>query len=196
VAVLPRVGVGNQLPIMLHGSPGPNSAVLFASLASMIVDFSVRQKSASHLNYFVMKQAPVLSPPAPGEKTPWGELLLDFVVSRVAELTVTDNELAPFAEDLGHAGGPFRWDVDRRVVLQAELDALFFHLYGLGREDVDWVLDSFTVLRKYEERDHGEFRTKRMVLERYDAMTVAIETGSYECPLDVPPADDAIRHGG
>ena len=37
-----------------------------------------------------------------------------------------------------------------------------FHLYGLTRAEVEHVLDSFFVVRKYEERDHGEFRTKRL----------------------------------
>lgn len=50
------------------------------------------------------------------------------------------------------------------------------------------MLDSFFVLRKYEERDCGEFRTKRLVLAAYDAMTGAAETGApYTSPLDPPP---------
>ena len=59
---------------------------------------------------------------------------------------------------------------------------------GSDRDDAEHVLDSFFVLRKYEERDHGEFRTKRLVLAAYDAMTQAAETGvPFESPLDPPP---------
>ena len=73
-------------------------------------------------------------------------------------------------------------------MMRAELDAAMFHVYGLTRPEVEHVLDSFFVVRKYEERDHGEFRTKRLVLERYDAMQTAIDTGiPYETPLDPPP---------
>jgi len=62
------------------------------------------------------------------------------------------------------------------------------HLYGLDRADAEQVLDSFSVLRRYEERDHGEFRTKRLVLAAYDAMTRAAETGApFVSPLDPPP---------
>ena len=37
-------------------------------------------------------------------------------------------------------------------------------MYGLTREEAVHVLDSFAVVRKYDERDHGEYRTKRLVL--------------------------------
>jgi len=40
-----------------------------------------------------------------------------------------------------------------------------FHIYGLTRDEVEHVLDSFPVVRKYDERDYGEYRTKRFVLD-------------------------------
>ena len=62
------------------------------------------------------------------------------------------------------------------------------HVYGLDRHDAEHVLDSFFVVRKYEERDHGEFRTKRLVLAAYDQMAEAARTGvAYVSPLDPPP---------
>jgi hypothetical protein len=77
---------------------------------------------------------------------------------------------------------------ERRELIRAELDAAMFHVYGLTRPEVEHVLDSFFVVRKYEERDHGEFRTKRLVLDRYDAMTEAARTGHpYQTALDPPP---------
>ena len=39
----------------------------------------------------------------------------------------------------------------------------FLHVYGLDRDEAEHVLDSFPVVRKYEERDFGEYRTKRLV---------------------------------
>ena len=50
-------------------------------------------------------------------------------------------------------------------------------MYGLAREEAEHVLDSFFVVRKYDERDHGEYRTKRLVLEAYDRMAAAIANG-------------------
>jgi hypothetical protein len=57
------------------------------------------------------------------------------------------------------------------------------------------VLDSFFVVRDYEQRDHGEFRTKRLVLDRYDAMTEAARTGHpYRIILDPHPATAPVTH--
>ncbi len=96
---------------------------------------------------------------------------------------------------LGFDGEPFTWSIDRRPLVQAEIEAAILHLYDLSREQADWVLDSFTVLRRYEERDHGEFRTKRLVLTAYDAMAKAKTLGTaYQTPLSPPPADPSLCH--
>ena len=100
-----------------------------------------------------------------------------------------------FAQDCGYLGPPFRWDPQRRATLRAELDAAFFHLYGLDRSDADYILDTFPVLRDKEIRQHGDFRTKRLVLERYDALAAAIASGEpYVTPLDPPPGDPRAAH--
>jgi len=41
----------------------------------------------------------------------------------------------------------------------------------------------------------GEYRTKRIILEFYDAMHRAMETGEpYKTILDPPPADPRVAH--
>ena len=69
---------------------------------------------------------------------------------------------------------------ERRAVLQAELDAIFAHLYGLNTEDLRYILDpedicgkgcineTFRVLKDNELRQYGEYRTKRLVLEAWN----------------------------
>jgi hypothetical protein len=197
-AVIPAVAIGGNAPSLLLHAPGDVVALFVATASSMVADFALRQK-AFRMSLFVVKQAPVL-PPDTAAQPFLDSTVLDFVAPRVAELVYTAHDVGGFAADIGYGGHPFRWDEDRRPVLQAELDAAMFHLYGLERDDVEAVLDSFTVLAKYERRPpekggHGEFRTKRLVLERYDAMVKATDTGGYACPLDVPPADDSMRHG-
>lgn len=60
----------------------------------------------------------------------------------VVELVYTSYDMEPFARDLGYEGPPFRWDPDRRATLRAELDAGFFDLYGLSRDEIDYVMDT------------------------------------------------------
>jgi hypothetical protein len=105
--------------------------------------------------------------------------------------------LQPYAQDLGDNGPPFRWDPECRALLRADLDAAFLHVYGLNREEAGHLLDSFLVVRKYEERDLGEYRTRRLVLEAYDRMATAIANGGKGWkPLADLPAGQGPRHPG
>ncbi len=118
-----------------------------------------------------------------------------WLLPRVLELTYTAWDLEPFARDCGYDGPPFRWDSARRFLLRCEIDAAFFHLYGLGRDDTAYVLDTFPVVRKRDEAQHGEYRTARVILETYDRMADAARTGvPYVTLLDPPPADPRVAH--
>ena len=86
------------------------------------------------------------------------------------ELTYTAHDLEPFARDLGYLGPPFAWDVERRFRLRCELDAAFFHLYGLTREEASYVLGTFNIVRRKDERDFGTYRTKDEILRILDDM--------------------------
>ncbi|MEM1062973.1 MAG: hypothetical protein AAGJ97_11665 [Planctomycetota bacterium] len=60
--------------------------------------------------------------------------------------------MLPLAEACDFRAGSFgdayggrlhRWDEDERFELKAQLDAAYFHLYGLDRDDVEYVLSTF-----------------------------------------------------
>src|SRR5437762_11611482 len=93
------------------------------------------------------------------------------------------------ARDCGDAGPRFRWDEERRFLLRAELDAAFFHLYGLNRDDTAYILDTFPIVRRKDIEKHGTYRTKDTILEIYDALSEATRTGqAYQTRLDPAPA--------
>jgi hypothetical protein len=51
------------------------------------------------------------------------------------------------------------------------------------------------VWREKEVKQLGEYRTKQVILEIYDEMQRAIETGEpYQTRLDPPPADPVVAH--
>ncbi|WP_137157410.1 N-6 DNA methylase [Rhizobium sp. FKL33] len=193
--IIPRVAAGDKAPLLFSGSSSEFYAGLAATLSSLVVDYAIRQR-AMNIKFFVLEQAPVLLPSQLAHEVPWlGATAIEWLKSRLIELWFTSFELQAFARDLEFEGGPFVWNNDRRVAIQAEIDAAMLHLYGLSREQSEWVLNSFTVLRKYEERDHGEFQTKRLVLAVYDAMAEAKEAGTaYVSPLSPPPADPSLCH--
>lgn len=89
-------------------------------------------------------------------------------------------------DEQGAQGGipfpPFKWDEERRAHLRAELDAYYALLYGLERDELRYILDpkevhgedfpgeTFRVLKDKEIKQHGEYRTRRLVLVAYDRL--------------------------
>ena len=71
---------------------------------------------------------------------------------------------------------PFVWNEEDRRHLRARLDALYFHLYGLSREDAAYVMDTFPIVRKGDEKEFGTYRTKEMVLAYMNALSAG-DTG-------------------
>jgi hypothetical protein len=56
-------------------------------------------------------------------------------------------------------------------------------------------MDTFPIVRRNDEAAHGEYRTKRVILEIYDEMAQAIRTARpYQTRLDPPPADPRVAH--
>ena len=178
---IPRAGVGHTTPLFLFESAAAGPIACFAALiSSFVLDFISRQKiGGTHLTYIYLKQLPVLPPQTFAAPTPWSlaESLREWIGRRVLELTATANDLAPFADDLGHPGPPFRWDETRRLRLRCELDAAFFHLYGIPRAEVDYIMDTFPIARRNDEQKYGDYRTKNLILEIYDELQRAIDTG-------------------
>jgi len=71
----------------------------------------------------------------------------------------------------------------------------YFHLYGVERDDVDYIMETFPIVRRRDEKEYGEYRTKRVILEIYDEMKRAMETEvPYVTRLEPPPADAGVAH--
>ncbi|MBA5846268.1 Eco57I restriction-modification methylase domain-containing protein [Gordonia amicalis] len=196
-SVFPASAVGDKFLLALP-CDARNAVRLHAGWSTLIFDYVSRQKmSGTSLKYFMVKQ---LAFPAPAEferPVPWriSERLRAWLEPFVLELSYTSHRLKGYAMDLDDGGPPFRWDPARRACLRADLDAGFLHTYGLNRDEAEHVLDSFPIVRKYDEGEFGEYRTKRLVMEAYDRMAEAIANGGKGwTPLASPPAGHGPRH--
>jgi hypothetical protein len=159
----PRTGFGDNV-VLLDSDIGSQSiAVMIACINSFAFDFILRQKlGGTNVNIFILKQLPML---APGDLSSES---VGHIAPRVLELTYTSNDLKPFARELGYDGPPYRWDEERRAQLRAELDGIYAHLYGLGRDDFAYILDTFPIVARKDVEKFGEYRTKRLCLDAYD----------------------------
>lgn len=175
--VFPRAGAGDSIFLLYSKLESARIAALMSMFNSLVFDYVARQKMGGlNFSFYILEQLPVLPP------TFLEETRLAFITPKVLELTYTSHSLTPFARDLGHDGPPFAWDEDRRAHLRADLDAFYARAYGLTRDELRYILDpadvkgpdypseTFRVLKEKEIRQHGEYRTRRLVLAAWDRM--------------------------
>lgn len=168
--ILPRVGVGHKAPLLLPRGNPTEVACFYANLCSFVLDYASRQKvGGTTLAIFMLKQFPVLPPAEYARPCPWEQhkSLSEWIKPRVLELTYTAWDLKPFAEDCGYSGDPFVWNNDHRFQRRCELDAGFFHLYGISEAEAGYIMDTFPLVRKADEEAHGTYRTKEHILHLY-----------------------------
>ena len=168
-SIVPWAGYGNTVPLLVIADTLA-TVFLTANLNVMCLDFVARQKAqGTHLNWYIVEQLPVI--PATAYDRCFGVTTArDLVRDHVLRLTYTAHDMAPFARDLGNHGPPFAWDEEERRHLRARLDALYFHLYGLSREDASYVLDTFPIVRKQDEAAFGRYRTRDLILAYMNAL--------------------------
>lgn len=189
--VFPMGGLGDSGNLMFP-SYGPE-LVLPAVLSSFVCDYTLRQKlGGTNLNFFQFEQLPIPAPSEFTQATAWtgAASLSQWILMRAVELLHVSNELSTSANGMTDSRSPFQWSQARRKSLRNELDAAFFHVYGVNHADADYILDTFPIVRRKDEAEFGEYRTKRMILEIYDAMQEAVNTGMpYQTILDPPPGE-------
>ena len=176
---VPRSGVGNSAPVIDYDYGRAISSVLVsANMNSLPLDWTARfSVGGVHMNFFILKQLPILPPDAYLERPRTTHpTYTELIAPRALGLTYTAHDLAGLARDIGFDGPPFPRHDRRRHRLQSELDAIFAHMYGLDRTDMEWILDpplpssSFPALKRSEMADFGEYRTRRFVLTAYDQL--------------------------
>jgi hypothetical protein len=173
-AILPPISLTYGWIVLLNLDCS-QQAILCANFNSLIFDYLLRASlTQPSIPQSTFEQITTIPPPwysTNGRK---------FVIYRVLELAYTSHTMEGFARSLGYGGQPFTWNLERRALLRAELDAYYAYLYGLTRRELEYVLDpkavmgedypseTFRVLKESEIKEFGEYRTQRLVLQAWD----------------------------
>ncbi|MFO0109065.1 MAG: hypothetical protein ACK52W_00815, partial [Alphaproteobacteria bacterium] len=93
-----------------------------------------------------------------------------FIRQVVLKLTYTAVDMEPFARDMGYEGKPFAWDEEARRHSKAKLDALFFNLYGINRDDASYILNTFPIVRNDDMKEFDRYYTHDLILAYMNAL--------------------------
>lgn len=177
-------GVGNSATLLFVERGTMPGAILLGMMSSLPFDYAIRQKVGGiNMSTFFVKQFPVLTP----EQVSSSGYERD-IVERVARLCWFNHDLDGWMEELREEcpeeyslpEEPVVWNEEQRAVWQAELDAIFAHLYGLSTEDLRYILDpedvcgkgcineTFRVLKERELRELGAYRTKYLIMAAWE----------------------------
>lgn len=222
--IVPRAGVGHKFQLMISATTDRSAAVLLGSWCSFVCDFTVRQKTGgTDLGYFTMKQVAFLPPSAytesdfsfivprviellytawdlqpfaqdcgwDGPPFRWDEerrfLLRAELDAAFFHLYLPSTPDGRWKPARGWAGAPVNETADQLAVLTKH--------FPTPRDAVEYVLETFPIVRRKDVQRYGEYRTKRVILDVCDAMQAARAAGRpYRTRLDPPPADPRCRH--
>lgn len=177
---LPLTAVGDSLFLIICD----DAHRLLAALNSFALDYAFRQSiSGVNASFFLIRQLPVPLPACD-----------DFVFRReIARRYVQELSCVSVDMTVKSAGQPeecYRFSFARRFQIRCELDAAFFHLYRIERDDVDYIMETFPIVKRKDVAKYGSYRTKERILAIYDEMAECIAKGTeWVSPLDPPPGD-------
>jgi hypothetical protein len=134
-SLLPRVGVGNNLPLLLFSKrDSPFACCLLANLTAQVFDYVTRQKIAGiHMNFFFVNQLPVLPPSAYRAED------LRFIVPRALELTYTAWDIKPFADDVWQDAANSELGDALQAAIRAQWEANRAATGGVSPAPPEWL---------------------------------------------------------
>jgi hypothetical protein len=139
-SLLPKVGVGHTMPILLADNVNAlNSLSFLINLNILTFDWILRQKiGGTHLTFFILRQLPVLPPDA---YTPTD---VRFILPRALELVYTAWDIKPFADDVWREAASGEGEMANggealRAAIRAQWEANRAATGGVSPAPPDWL---------------------------------------------------------
>ncbi len=167
-SIIPFTATGDKLPLILSRRKPKEICCLLANLSSFCFDYLVRQKlGGTSMSFFIVEQIPVFPP------SYYSEEMVSFISSRVIKLTFTSWSLHKFGKDCEIDGAPFPWNEQERTQMIAELDALYFLLYNVSIDSVEYIMETFPIVKRTDIERYGYYKTKELILRYYNDLQVS-----------------------
>jgi len=136
-----------------------DEAYLIGILSSIPLDWFSRRFVEKHLDYYIFNGLPI-----PRAKK--NSLLRDRVIEISGRLAAVDERYSDWASSVGVEYGHL--DEDEKQEKIYELDAVVAHLYGLTREHIEVIFETFHDGWDYDERLEGVLKYYETWADRLD----------------------------
>lgn len=175
-ALLPPNSIaGNAVPTIMYPRESDWMYIAWLAVAnSVTMDFLVRMKVSLNLTFTLLRSLPF---PRFTEPT----AVIRSLAPLVLELSCTGPEMVDFWKSMAEKGivatapteekASGATDMEERLVLRSLIDAMVAkHLFGLAREQLEYIFGTFPIVEEKERRAYGEFRSKQLALNCFDRL--------------------------
>ncbi len=168
----PHCVAGDKVPTITFEDNQWQYTVWLAAANSFVMDFLARKKVSLKMSYTVL------------DSLPFPRLSVDAAtVSSLAPLVLalscTGPEMTGYWNEMAQYGWvtpvpenetpPGLIDEEQRLFAVCEIEAIVAHdLYGLTRDELAYIMDTFPIVEKRDKQKFGTYRTKELVLEAFD----------------------------
>lgn len=171
----PGCVAGDKVPTVSFAAEDEWALTVWLAVAnSFAMDYIARKKVALKMSYTVLDSLPF---PRVGGTDPIAKTLVPLVIRLACcgpEMTAFWNARAGegWCEPVSADGSPpGAEDPDERFHLRAQIDAIVARdVFGLTKDELACILDTFPIVRRKDEERYGEYLTKRVILEYYAAV--------------------------
>jgi hypothetical protein len=144
---------------------------------SFCMDFLVRQKVSLHVSYVILDSLPF---PRFHKQEDWVRTLSLLSL----KLSCTDVETTSFWNSMvgpldvnpvpDGATPPGLVSDEDRLIARAQIEAIVAKIvFRLSREEVEYILETFPIVKEADIARYGDYRIKLLILEYYDSMASA-----------------------
>jgi hypothetical protein len=197
----PKTISGHSVPTIVFTAKDPEWYYPFwlAIANSFVFDFLSRMKVSLNMTFTILDSLPF---PRLAADDPRVRLLVPLAL----KLTCTSPEMTRFWKLMASQG----WvepvpdgqtplgleDEEERLVAKAEIDAIVArNVFDLARAELDYVLNTFPTYQGYQAEQYGEYRSRKLILEVYDALEAASQQGhTYQSRVPASPSNGTPPH--
>ena len=131
----PKRILTNKAPYLLFKTgDSKDEAYLLGVLSSIPLDWYARKVVEININFHILNAFPI-------PRADLGNKLRNRVEQIAGRLAASDQRFSTWAEEVGVEVGPVL--EDQRAKMEAEVDALVAHLYGLSENDLKTIYETF-----------------------------------------------------